>query len=357
MNDRAVALVARLALALFVLAAALSSTAPGPVVVTVTALTLATITVLPRSGPLVLIAALAVGAGVTVLCHGDEDSLGWFTLCLLAGYCALRGGRATVLTSSVAAIGVLVGQTLTTDGGWVPWFAGTAFSVVVCLMARRQQQLIAELRQAQAGLTERVRAEERNRVARELHDVIAHSLTVSLLHVSGARLAVEEDPAQALDALTRAEQLGRQSLTEVRQAVGVLRQGSEPSAPLPGVDQLVSLIEGFRRAGAPVAYQVIGDPQVLPATTGLTLYRVLQESLTNACRHAPGTPTAVRLEVVGQSARLTVDSAGAPVPATGAGLGLLSMTERAAALGGQCSAGPAGTGWRVHAVLPGNAPS
>ena len=104
--------------------------------------------------------------------------------------------------------------------GGAAWIAGTTFSAFGCLLARRERDLVQQLRIAQAGLADRVRAEERNRIARELHDVIAHSLTVSLLHVSSARLAVEEDPGEAGQALAEAERLGRECLAEVRQVVG-----------------------------------------------------------------------------------------------------------------------------------------
>jgi signal transduction histidine kinase len=208
------------------------------------------------------------------------------------------------------------------------------------------------LRAAQAGLAERTRAEERNRIARELHDVIAHTLTVSLLHVTSARLAVESDPADAARALAEAERLGRESLDEVRQAVGLLHQDGDGghTAPLPGAGDLPTLVERFRSAGADVTLTVDGDVGRLPATTGLAMYRILQEALTNAVKHAPGSPTAVRLTVDADTVRLDVDSAAEP--RTGTGVGVVSMRERAEALGGRCQAGPGGQGWLVRATLP-----
>ncbi len=109
------------------------------------------------------------------------------------------------------------------DAGWTPWVAGVAISAGGAALIVRQQELVIQLRAAQAGLAERSRAEERNRIARDLHDVIAHSLTVSLLHISSARLAVSEDPGDAERALAEAERLGRQSLEEVRSIVGLMR--------------------------------------------------------------------------------------------------------------------------------------
>ena len=354
MSDRRAHRAAQAALALFVLIGAALSEQSVAVVAPCTASALIATALMPRSGWPVLGGALVAGAAVTGVCTGSAANVGWFAICVLAGWCALRGGSgpAVVFTAAATAVLVLEATVFSAEPGWLAWIAGTLFTVVLCLMGRRQHELIEQLREAQAGLAERVRAEERNRVARELHDVIAHSLTVSLLHVSSARLAIQDDPAEAAEALAQAEELGRQSLTEVRHAVGLLREDAGSLAPLPGAGQLPALVDGFRRAGAQVAYDVVGDPTRLPATTGLTVYRILQESLTNAVRHAGGTRTAVRLEVGDSSAVLTVDSAGLPGLPSGDGVGLHSMRERAEALGGELSAGPTGAGWRVHAVLP-----
>lgn len=340
---------------LIVIGAALSEAPPGVVVALAVLALLATALLLPRPGWPAISGALLAGGAVTGLCTGTASNVGWFAICLLVGGAALYDGTAPALALAAAATGVFVVEAtvLSSDPGWLAWIAGTALSLVVCLMARRQQELIEQLREAQAGLSERVRAEERNRVARELHDVIAHSLTVSLLHVSSARLAVDDDdPGEAARSLARAEELGRQSLDEVRHAVGLLREGTTSRAPLPGAAQLPDLVDGFRQAGTQVAYDVVGDPARLPATTGLTVYRILQESLTNSVRHGGGAETTVRLEVGRRSVVLTVDNTGAPSRRNGAGVGLHSMRERAEALGGELSAGPSESGWRVQAVLP-----
>lgn len=357
MTDRRTLGLGRAALAVFVLTAAVLSARSLPVVVVCTVVALGATIRLPAQGWPGLWGALVVGAPVTVLSSGTAGSIGWFTLCGLAGWCALVSGTGPALVFTGAAVTTLVVQAtlLSSDPGWAAWIAGTVFTVVVCLMAQRQQGLVDELRVAQAGLAERVRAEERVRIAHELHDVIAHSLTVSLLHVGSARLAVRDAPMEAADALAQAEQHGRDALTEVRRAVGLLHTGPGPLTPLPGAAQLPELVDSFRRAGAAVDFEVIGEPGRLPETTGLTLYRILQESLTNASRHAAGSTSTVRLEVGGRTTELTVDSAGAPREPRGEGLGLTGMRERALALGGELTAGPSGTGWRVRAVLPGPA--
>lgn len=320
--------------------------------------------------PLPLVLAALSAAGLAVLGSGSSADVGWFGICVLAGWCAfIASAGATVALCAVFVIMFGLEWLLTTnDPGWASWMAGTTFAAFACLLARRERDLAERLRVAQAGLADRARAEERNRIARELHDVIAHSLTVSLLHVSSARLAVEENSADAVRALAEAERLGRECLAEVRQVVGLLRHdddgsssrpGSSPgpgassrpgTLPLPGTAQLATLVGQFRTAGADVALDTDGDPAELTATVGLAVYRILQESLTNAVRHAPRTPARASLTITAASAVLVVDSAGPP--GSGTGSGLLSMAERAEILGGTCTAGPAAGGWRVRAELP-----
>ena len=305
--------------------------------------------------PLLVYAAVATG-GITVLGHGTPSNVGWFAVCLLGAWCTLMGGRRDGLVYLAGSLALFTAEWLwfKPDPGWAAWMAGTTLSVLAGLLIRHEVGLVSQLRAAQAGLAERARAEERNRIARELHDVIAHTLTVSLLHVTSARLAVEHDPADAARALAEAERLGRESLAEVRLAVGLLhrRDDAGAAAPLPGMDGLSSLVERFRSAGADVTLTVDGDPGRLPATTGLAVYRILQEALTNAVKHAPGSPTVVHLSVETDAVGVAVDSAAKPGPGTGAGLGVLSMRERAELLGGSCEAGPGGRGWLVRATLP-----
>jgi signal transduction histidine kinase len=303
-------------------------------------------------------AALAVSvaltaAGLAVLGNGSASDVGWFGVCILAGWCAYVGSvPVTIALWAGAVVTFGLEWALTVDDrGWASWIAGTTFATFGFLLVRREKDLAGQLRAAQAGLADRARAEERNRIARELHDVIAHSLTVSLLHVSSARLAVEEDAAGAVRALAEAERLGRACLAEVRQVVGLLRRDEGAgTAPLPGAAQLGALAGQFRAAGADVTLEVHGDPASLAATAGLAFYRILSEALTNAVRHAPGAATRADLSVTPAGGVLLVDSAGPP--GTGTGGGLLSMRERAEALGGTCTAGPAAGGWRVRAEIP-----
>jgi signal transduction histidine kinase len=321
-----------------------------------------------RWRPQLLYAAVAT-AGIAVLADGLSSNVGWIAVCLIAAWCVLIGSRLEGLVYWAGAMVLFAVEWLAVkpDPGWGAWLAGVTLTVAFSLLIRHERDLLRQLRLAQAGLAEQARTQERNRIARELHDVIGHTLTVSLLHVQSARLAVEHDPADAARALAEAERLGRECLAEVRTTVGMLRQDDTAggiagaaggtarstaggTAPLPGADGLPALVEQFRSAGADVTFTVDGDASGLPATTGLALYRIAQEALTNAVKHAPGSPTAVRLIVAPGSVTLTADSQA--VPGTGTGLGLVSMRERAESVGGTCEAGPGGRGWLVRAALP-----
>lgn len=360
MTERAGRIAAPAAVALFVVIGIVRSSQPAVVALTAGAVTIAVCVAMAVRSPSgwALIAGLAVAAaGVTVVCNGNPSSLGWFTLCVLAGWAALNAPTTHAVVFGTGLVANLCVQwlRLSDEPGWGAWIAGTVFTAVVCALARRQRDLIEQLREAQAGLAERTRAEERNRIAGEMHDVIGHALTVSLLHVTSARLALDEDPAEARASLAEAERLGQQSLAEVRQAVGMLRdQRTSTVAPMPDASQLPELVESFRRAGQVVHLDTQGDVGALTSAAGLTVYRIVQEALTNVVRHAPGATAWVRLSLLDDQTRLTVeDDGGTPAVRNGGdGVGIISMRERAEAAGGALTAGPTGTGWRVEAVLP-----
>jgi len=302
-----------------------------------------------------LLSAAVATAGIAALADGQSSNIAWFAVCLLAGACVLASRREGLAFWAGTMI-LFVAEWLWghPDPGWGAWLAGVTLTAWFSLLIKHDRYLLGQLRQAQAGLAEQARTQERNHIARELHDIIGHTLTVSLLHIQSARLAVEHDPSDAARALAEAERLGRECLAEVRMTVGMLRQdGDRPEAgivPLPGMDSLPALVGRYRSAGADVTLTVEGEAGGLPATTGLAVYRILQEVLTNAVKHAPGAPTTIRLAIGGGTVTLTADSAAEP--GTGTGLGVVSMRERAESVGGSCEAGPGGQGWLVRATLP-----
>jgi signal transduction histidine kinase len=299
-----------------------------------------------------LLYAGATTAGV-VLVNANARDIGWFAVCVLGSWCMLVGGVRIGTFYWAGSVLLFGAEWLISvrDPGWGAWTAGTTFTALAAALVRHELVLVARLHAAQAGLAERSRVEERNRIARELHDVIAHSLTVSLLHVSSARLAVEhDDPADAVQALAEAERLGRQSLAEVRATMGLPQPGTGIAPPVPRLGDLARLVEQVRDAGVDVSLAIDGDAGAVSATTGSTVYRIVQEALTNATKHAPGSRVVVRTGIRRGRVEVYVDSAG--LPGHGSGMGLMSMSARAEAVGGTCTAGPGGSGWLVHAFLP-----
>ena len=305
----------------------------------------------PRGWPLIA-GLVALVLLVAAVCGPQSSNVGFFSVCVVAAWAALVEpfARSVVVAAVAVAIFGVLWAAVEPDPGWGAWIGGTLFTVLACSMARRQRQLLEELRAAQASLAEQARAEERTRIAHEMHDVIGHALTVSLLHVSSARLALADDPEEAERSLVEAERLAQQSLAEVRASVGQMRETSART-PLPGGGDVDELIESFRRAGTAVRAEVSGDLGRLTATEGLTVYRILQEALTNVARHAPGSAAEVSIEVGDSETLVRVDSDGPPGTRR-EGSGLVGMRERAAALGGRVVAGPRPGGWRVEGVLP-----
>jgi signal transduction histidine kinase len=305
--------------------------------------------------PQFLLVYAAVATAGVALSNTSPRTISWFAVCVLGAWCVLAGGIRVAATYWAASALMFGGEWLLVDRdpGWGDWTAGLSSTILASIVIRHQLLLVQRLRSAQADLAERSRADERNRIAHELHDVVAHSLTVSLLHVSSARLAVEhDDRADAVRALAEAERLGRQALTEVRTTMGLPHPGAAPgiAPPVPGIGDLQRLVEEVRDAGVDACLFVEGDVGALPATTGSAVYRIVREALTNAARHAPGASVTVRAASLPGCIEVFVDSAGPP--GHGSGMGLLSMSARAEAVGGTCTAGPGGTGWLVHARLP-----
>jgi signal transduction histidine kinase len=214
---------------------------------------------------------------------------------------------------------------------------------------RQAEHLVEELERGRAAQAEAARLGERQRLAREMHDVLAHSLSGLMLQLEGARLLAAHDPADPRlpAALERAQQLGRAGLDEARRAIGLLRDAELPS--------LSELTAGFARDhGVPCAFDQEGPERPLPSPARLAVYRVAQEALTNAARHARPTRVAVRLSFRPSAVRLTVEDFGAPPPLAveGVGYGLTGMRERAELLGGTLAAAPTGTGFRVELEVP-----
>ncbi len=271
---------------------------------------------------------------------------------------ASRTDRRSLLLLTTAA--VLVLPVLSTaadqdieDVGALYFAFGNLFGVLAGVMLRRSARLTRALGEAGEQLAEAAARDERHRIARDVHDLVAHSLTVVVLHVGGARRVLRTDPDAAEGALADAEQVCRESLDGIRGVVGLLREdGDHPPVLSLGLDELV---DGYRAAGLPVTLTLRGDPAALPLATRVTLHRVVQEALANVGRHA-GTGAATSVEVGvdagGADVRVSNDLP-APRAAPGhGGFGLLGLVERVASLGGTLSGGPDDGSWVVRCRLP-----
>jgi signal transduction histidine kinase len=277
----------------------------------------------------------------------------------LAGEMAAVAPWGHVVGTVAAASAVIVGRGVVSPAfghSWVFWLGGIGIALVTGYMLRRQQQTLSELREAQGALSDEAAQHERQRIAREVHDVVAHTLTVTLMHLQAARRALDHDPAGAREALEHAETLGRRSLADIRRTVGLLRTEREPpdAQALPEAADVHALLESYRAAGVDLATEVEVDLAGLGLTSGLTLFRVLQESLSNAAAHAPGAPVTVTVMVERNEVdvRVTNPIVRPDVAPRPGGSGLDGMHERVGLLGGRFDAGRHDGRWHVTARFP-----
>ncbi|MGN9778509.1 sensor histidine kinase [Micromonospora sp. H33] len=335
----------------------------------------------------------AVAAVVAALALGQVVA-GWGPLAydiavLVALYSVVKYAerlRDGVLAGVVAAVGVVLAALQTEGPAW--WASALYFGLVtgavwlVGLNVRTRRLYVLTLEERAATLEREREAEaraavagERARIARELHDVVAHSMAVMIVQADGARFMMDRDPATARAAVKVVADTGRQALEEMRRLVGVLREPSPPeTAAAPGaadgagvvepehrqpvLAELPALLDRFSDAGLRVRWTVTGEPASLPPGLELTVYRVVQEGLTNALKHAGvGATVEVTLEHAADTVAVRVvdDGRGRPPvrPAPSGGHGLVGMRERVGVYDGRLTAGPrlAG-GWQVQVRLP-----
>ncbi|MCB8904570.1 MULTISPECIES: sensor histidine kinase [unclassified Streptomyces] len=318
---------------------------PVPVVFGVAAVTLGYLLAGYPYGPVFVMVAVACFAAVV---HGHRTAAAWALGLLWAGHLLLSHWLYRWLPPA--------------GDGPAPWgqeLPAAAFAVAVLaasetVRVRREQR--AQLRADRAAAEQRRADEERLRIARELHDVLAHSISVINVQAGVGLALLDSDPEQARTALTTIKAASKEALGEVRQVLDTLRtRGDAPRAPAPGLGRLPELVEQAGAAGLTVTVTTTGPRTDLPPGADLAAFRIVQEALTNVVRHSGSRAARVRIGYGSGHLDLTVDDDG---PATGteaggSGNGLAGMRERAAALGGTIEAGarPDG-GFRVHAVLP-----
>jgi signal transduction histidine kinase len=224
--------------------------------------------------------------------------------------------------------------------------------------------LVRSERGRRVAAREQAVAGERLRIAADLHDLVGHGLSTVAVQSSAARVALDAgDEQTARAALTAVESTSRAAMREVRQLLGLLRDVSADDArddaavdaPLPGLADIATLVGNVRAGGVAVTAQVVPEAAQVPAAVQLCAYRVVQEALTNAVKHAPGAVVTVRVSSAEGTLRVVVDTAGgmrAPRAEQGGGLGLDGIRARVAAAGGRSRIGATTDGWRVDAELP-----
>jgi signal transduction histidine kinase len=320
-----------------------------------------------RRRPTAVLVAIALIAGAQWL--ADVKVLGDAALLIaLSTVAAHRPRVVAVLGAALLELGAVLAT--------VRWGADDAFKTFVGFTgltvaaaglgtsARHHRERAARLQVERDQQSLLAAAAERARIARELHDIVAHNLSVMIALADGAAFAAARTPARSVEAMQTVSATGRQALGEMRRLLGVLRDDSAGTrVPQPGVDEIDQLVGQVRAAGLPVTLAVQGDGGALPAGAQLTVFRLVQEALTNSLKHAgPAASAAVRLrfDAAGVDVEISDDGAGLPPTSQGArGLGLNGMRERAAVYAGTIEAGPLPTGgWRVRtrlAVDPGTA--
>lgn len=279
----------------------------------------------------------------------------WTNLALLLGYALVANIAISAATKPFSLFSALA--------GWPIMLVPAAVGIVVARHAslmRRVREATASLRDEQRVRSDRMVGEERNRVARELHDVVAHHVSVMVIQAGAARLVADKHLPTADSALEVVEQSGREALTDLRRIMGVMRRSDAPDAALSGgLANLDQILDRTRSSGVPVELRVSGRLHQVPAAVDLVAYRVVQEALTNVVKHARPATACVSINLGRHALEVVVTDDGAPREAPtastlpGARHGLLGMRERVALYGGQLTSGVrAEGGFEVHATIP-----
>ncbi|MEV0693497.1 sensor histidine kinase [Streptomyces sp. NPDC050388] len=286
-------------------------------------------------------------------------------LALAAGLCAAPVAQARWPVEDVSVAGNIAMVIFQTVPFALAWVLGDSMRTRRAYFAQLEERAarLEKEREAQAKVAV---AAERARIARELHDVVAHNVSVMVVQADGAAYVLDAAPDQAKKALETISSTGRQALAEMRRLLGVLRTGEHQEAgeyvPQPDVQQIEDLVEQCRESGLPVDFKVEGTPRPLPSGVELTAYRIVQEALTNTRKHGgPDTGASVRLVYFDDGLGLLVEDDGKGAPHElyeeggydGQGHGLIGMRERIGMVGGTLDAGPRpGGGFRISALLP-----
>jgi signal transduction histidine kinase len=320
-----------------------------------------------RRAPLIVLVVVGAAVSASALAGYWTETffLLWVALYTAAAY-RDRGRLVPVLIPVVlcAAAATVIGENSRTHGGvgWAGYVADLVFTVVVpVLLGRMTYNRRRRLARDREVAAREAVAAERARIARELHDVVAHHMSVMVVQAEAARAVGSRDPVAAAEALRNIEAAGRTGMAEMRRVLEVLesRPDGDGREPQPGLGQLADLLERMRATGMHVDADVAGTPRPLPPGVDLSAYRIVQEALTNTLKHAGGASAhvSVRYEPDAVEVEVVDDGLGPPTgfgsKGTSGGHGLVGMRERAQLFGGQLDAGArSGGGFRVLARLP-----
>jgi signal transduction histidine kinase len=315
-----------------------------------------------RNVPLAAV-SVAIVVPVVVAQRSGELEPVMFNVVLLA----FAGARWSPSLASAASLGVLAAATpvlvaVVQDPMEVAvgiWVVGIVFIWVVGRAVARHERVVVELEGTRRQLAQQALLAERRRIARDVHDFVGHGLAAVMLQVTSARHVLHRDTDAAEEALRSAEEVGRRSMQELRRTVTLLRSDDEPgvAAAVPTASEIPALVDQARAGGLAVELHTRGDLSRIPPRVGLALYRIAQEALANAARHAPRARTMLGLELQNGRVTLLAETSGPLIPGSASErkrphYGLIGMQERATALGGEFAAGPTGDGWRVRCELP-----
>jgi signal transduction histidine kinase len=342
----------------------------GPVALNVLAMAVVAVAVLVRRERALLGLSLWMGVALFMAAFLTQPSemsalfLGLMLFPYAVG--AHTEGRRAYFGLALAAVTIVVVALDSDEFIWGDIFFPAVFATMLWLAGRAvrsRSRLTAELHEAAVRLHEQREAEantavaeERRRIAREMHDVVAHSVSTMVIQAGGARRILARDPARAVEAAALIERTGREALGEMRQLLGILHAGEDLAAltPQPTLRQLEALAERSRGAGLPVELRVEGERRELSPGVDLAAYRVIQEALTNALKHGGGSATVhVRYGDEDLEVAVTDTGSGKASAVAGSGQGLRGMRERVRVCGGELHAGPRpGGGFEVRAHLP-----
>jgi signal transduction histidine kinase len=307
--------------------------------------------------------SLAIVVPVVVAQRSGQLEPVMFNACLLA-FAAARWSPSLVAAASLGALAAatpvlvaLVQDPMEVATGI--WIVAIAFIWLVGRAVARQERLVLELERTRRRLAHQALLDERRRIARDVHDFVGHGLAAVMLQVTSARHVLRRDAEAAEEALRSAEEVGRRSMQELRRTLTLLRSDDEADvpAPTPTATEIPALVDEARAGGLAVELDTRGDLTRIPPRVGVALYRIAQEALANAARHAPNARTMLRLELANGRVALVADTSG-PLSAKSATerdrpqYGLIGMRERATALGGELAAGSTRDGWRLRCEFP-----